>query len=133
MTVHQIRIINPMTEYTKSDICISLLYISHLHSDVQPRYVEGLEHDLRCVLSVLWCVERRLRLQTHKYSYRHVLNQHYNFKDFQCSLPKGSSFSKIIFTSNCFYKCNVKNKRAINAFQHVLILPALIVRFGHDD
>lgn len=35
-----------------------------LHSDVEPRYVEGLEHDLGSVLSVFWCVQWRLRLQT---------------------------------------------------------------------
>ena len=40
--------------------------ISHLHSDVQSRYVEGLEHDLGRVLSVFWCVQRRLCLQTEK-------------------------------------------------------------------
>lgn len=35
---------------------------AHLHGDVEPRNVEGLEHDLGRVLSVLRCVERRLRL-----------------------------------------------------------------------
>jgi len=31
-----------------------------LDGDVEARYVEGLEHDLGCVLAVLWGVERRL-------------------------------------------------------------------------
>lgn len=35
----------------------------HLHSDVEPRNIEGLEHDLGRVLSVLRCVEWRLRLR----------------------------------------------------------------------
>lgn len=43
---------------------------THLNSDVETWDVEGLEHDLCCVLSVLRRVERRLRLkrQTHFHS-----------------------------------------------------------------
>lgn len=36
---------------------------AHLHSDVEPRDIKGLEHDLGCVLSVFWCVQRRLCLK----------------------------------------------------------------------
>lgn len=35
----------------------------YLHCDVEPWDIEGLKHDLCCVLSVLWCVQRRLCLQ----------------------------------------------------------------------
>lgn len=35
----------------------------HLHGDVEPRHIKGLEHDLGCVLSVFWCVQRRLCLK----------------------------------------------------------------------
>ena len=35
---------------------------TNLYSDIQPGDVEGFKHDLSCVLSVLWSVERWLRL-----------------------------------------------------------------------
>ena len=36
---------------------------TYLNSDVETWNIEGLEHDLCCVLSVFWCVEWRLCLQ----------------------------------------------------------------------
>lgn len=50
---------------------------SHLHSDVEPRNIEGLKHDLGRVLSVLRCVQWRLRLggkDTGSHQHSHTLN-----------------------------------------------------------
>lgn len=34
----------------------------HLHSDVESRHIEGLEHDLSGIFAVLWRIERRFCL-----------------------------------------------------------------------
>lgn len=39
------------------------MFVTYLNSNVETRDIEGLEHDLCCVLSVFWCVEGRLCLQ----------------------------------------------------------------------
>lgn len=47
-------------ECDRSKTILELPLQMHLHGDVESWHIEGLEHDLGGVLSVLWCVEWRL-------------------------------------------------------------------------
>lgn len=82
--------------------------VSHLHCDIESRYVEGLEHDLSQVLSVLWSVEWRLGLRAQTHTLKHK-TEHPDWSDFKqtCSYHEEAvvlRFSSKVFEDDLLHK-----------------------------